>query len=77
MCRRQQPKEQFCVSNAMDLRDLSHMVTWACSYEALPPSTESLCSAVMPRPPRPFSTQYVPSSDVIDTDEGCWITNAL
>ena len=31
----------------------------------------------MPRPPRTSSAQYMPSSDIIDTDEGCHITNAL
>ena len=36
MHRRQQHKEQFCVRDAMDTRDLDHRVTWAFSYEALP-----------------------------------------
>ena len=31
----------------------------------------------MPRPPRPSLAQSVPSSDVIDMDKGCHITNAL
>ena len=31
----------------------------------------------MPRPPRPSSAQSVLSSDVIDTDKGCQITNEL
>ena len=77
MCRRQQRKEQFCVSDAMDPRDLDCRLMWAHSYEAFPPSPGSLWSAVMPRPPRPSSAQSVPSSDVIDMDKGCWITNAL
>ena len=77
MHRRQQPKEQFHVSDTMDPGDLDCRVMWAYSYEALPPSSGSLWSAVMPRPPRPSWTQSVPSSDVIDIDEGCQITNAL
>ena len=31
----------------------------------------------MPRPPQPSSAQSMPSSNVIDIDEGCHITNAL
>ena len=31
----------------------------------------------MPSPSRPSSAQSVPSSDVIDTDEGCCNTSAL
>ena len=61
----------------MDPRDLDHRGLWAHSYDALPPSPGSLWSTVMPRPPRPLSAQSVPSSDVIDTDKGCQITNAL
>ena len=66
MHRRQQPKEQFHVSDAMDPRDLDHRVMWAHSYEAFAPSQGSLWSTVMPRPPRPYSNQSVPSSDVTD-----------
>ena len=74
MCRRQQPKEQFCVSDTMDL---DCRVTWAPSYEALPLSPGSLWSAVMPRPLRPSSAQSVPSSGVIDMDKGCQVSSAL
>ena len=49
---------------------------WAHSYEALSPSTGALGSSLLPRPPRPSLAQSVPSPDVIDTDEGCHITNA-
>ena len=31
----------------------------------------------MPRPSRPSSAKSVPSSDAVDIDEGCCITNAL
>ena len=31
----------------------------------------------MPRPPRPSSANSVPSSDIIDMDERCLITNVL
>ena len=31
----------------------------------------------MPRPPRPSSAQSMSSSDAIDTDKRCHITNAL
>ena len=74
MHRMQQPKEQFYVSDTMDPRD--PRVMWAHSYETLPPSPGSLQSAVMPRPPR-LSLAKLPSSNVIDMDEGCWIINAL
>ena len=77
MCRRQQLKEQFCLSEAMDPRALDCRVMLACSYEALPPSPGSLWSAVMPRLPRTSSAQSVPYSDVKDMDKGCQITNAL
>ena len=40
MHRRQQPKEQFDVSDTMDPRDWDHRVMWACSYEALPLSQD-------------------------------------
>ena len=74
-------KEQFHVSDVMDLRDLDCRVMWAHSYEALlpslPPSLGSLWSAVMPRPPGPFSAQSVPSSDVTDMDEGSGLTTGL
>ena len=77
MCRRQQPKEHFCVSDAMNPKDLDHRVMWACLYEALSPCPGSLWSTVLPRPPRPSSAQSMPFSVVIDTDKGCCITNAL
>ena len=57
--------------DAMDLRDFDHRVMCAHSYEALPPSPESLWSAWT------SLAQSVPSSDVKDMDKGCWITNAL
>ena len=69
MCRWQEPKEQSCVSYTMDARDLDQRVMQACSYEALPPSSGSLWSAVIPRPTELSVAQYVPSSDVIDTNE--------
>ena len=53
MCRRQQPKDQFHVSDAIDQRDLDHRVMWAHSYEALLPSPGALWITVLPRPPRP------------------------
>ena len=65
----QQPKEQFFVSDAMDLRDLGCRVMQAHSYKALSPSPGTLWSDVMSRPSRAPSTQSVPSSDVIDMDE--------
>ena len=74
---RRQTKEQLCVSDAMDLRYLEFRVTQAHYCEALPPSPGSLWTAVIPRPPRPFFAQSVPSSYVIDLDEVCWISNAL
>ena len=61
----------------MDPRDLDHRLMWVHSYESLPPSPRYLWSAVMPRSPRPSLAQSVPSSDIIDMDEGCWITDAL
>ena len=41
----------------------------------LPPG--SLQSTVLPRPPKSSSAQSMPSSDVIDTDDGCHIVNPL
>ena len=40
MHRRQQFQEQFCISDAMDPRDLDHRVMLAHSYESLPPSMD-------------------------------------
>ena len=58
----------------MDPRDLDCRVMWAHSYEALPLYPGSLWSTVIPRPSLAQST---PSCNVIDTDEGGCITNAL
>ena len=68
MHRRQQPKEQFHVSDTMDPRDLDCKVMQAHSCERLPPSPGALRSTVMPRPPRPSLSQSAPTSDIIDTD---------
>ena len=76
MHRRQQPREQFHISDAMDPRNMDCRVMLAQSYEALPP-LGSLCSTVMPRPPRPSSSQSMPSSNVIDTGKGHHITSAF
>ena len=77
MPRRQQPKEQFHVSDAKDPRDLDHRETWAYSYEALPSSPGALWSTALPRPLRLSLAQSMPPPDVIDTYKGCHITNAL
>ena len=58
----------------MDPRDLDHRVTQAHSNKALPSSPGSLWNVVMSRP---SSAQSVPSFDVINMDEGYWITSAL
>ena len=52
-------------------------VMQVCYYEALPLFPGSLWSVVMPSPPRLSLAQSVPSSDIIETDKACWITNAL
>ena len=46
-------------------------LVWDHSYEALPPSPGSLWSTEMPRLPMPSSAESMPSSEVIDTDDGC------
>ena len=58
-------------------KDLDHWVNWACSHEAVPHPLGTKQSEVMPRPARPVSTQSVPSSDAVDTDEECIIAHVL
>ena len=77
MHRRQQPKEQLCISDAVVLSDLGCRMMQACSYQALSPFPGSLWITVLSKAPRPSSAQSMPSFDVMDADEGCCITNAL
>ena len=65
MHRRQQSREQFHVSVAMDSRDLDCRMTWAHSSKALPSSLASLWITVLPRPPRqPFTPEALSKSRV-------------
>ena len=72
-----QMKKKFRAGDTMDPKDLDHRVTCVYSYRALPHPSGSQLSEVFPRLVRLLSTQSVPSLEVFDMDEGCWITHTL